>query len=151
MGLKKVLKFGFLDGVNPKKIMGPESVKMQTKIMSDSFKSAFKRNKKEKYTPTSFEDCMQHYNISEADLKKRIKNANYTVSFCMGLSLLTLVSLVYQCMQHSISGAVLSLTLALLLWAMAFREHYNLFQMRERKLGCTVKEWFNSLFKKNKV
>ncbi|PHQ80774.1 MAG: type IV secretion protein IcmV [Coxiella sp. (in: Bacteria)] len=148
MGIKKVLKNGFFGGLNPKRILGVDSLKSQTQSLKAVYKSAFKGTKSDAYKPTSFDDCLTHYNVTQSGLEKRMRNAKWTVYFCLGLSAITVSSMFYQFLHHTLSGGVMCVVLTLILWMMSFREHFNLFQMRQRRLGCTVTEWFNSLFNK---
>jgi len=148
MGVKKVLKAGFISSLNPKKIIGLDSLKQQTSLLGSIFKTAFGRKNKDAYQPESFQDAMDHYNVSEEALEKRMRNSLYTVYFCLSLSLITLSYSFYQFSVPSFVGGLMCIVLTILLWSMAFREHFNLFQMRQRRLGCSFKEWFQSLFKK---
>ncbi len=148
MGVKSILG----RGLNPKQWLGIESLKQQTKVLSQTFKSAILLKDQEHsdhYKPASFEECLQHYQISEDDLKIKMRNSLWTAYFCLGLSVGTLSYMLYQFGHHMLLGALMCITLTLLLWVMALREHFYFFQMRQRRLGCTLKEWFSSLFKKN--
>lgn len=148
MGVKSI----FGRGLNPKQWLGVNNLKQQTAQLSQTFKSSILLKDKEHthhYQPTSFEDCLKHYHLSEDDLKTKMRNSLWTVYFCLGLSVGTLSYMFYQIKHHMILSAFMCVTLTFLLWVMALREHFYLFQMRQRRLGCTLKEWFGSLFKKD--
>lgn len=148
MGVKKILK----TGLNPKQWLGLDVLKQQTKVLGQTFKASILLKDKansEHYQPASFEECLEHYGISEEGLKKKMRDSLWTVYFYLGLSVITLIYMIYQFKYHGILAGLMCVTLTLVLWVMGFREHFYLFQMRQRRLGCTVKEWFNSLFKKN--
>jgi intracellular multiplication protein IcmV len=149
MGVKKIIKKGFFSALNPVNLIGVESLKNQTARMSAIFKGTVKDVKEgDGYKPTSFEDCMRHYDVTEEDLKKKMRNSLYITYFCLSLSLITFVYMFFQISKASLMGGLMCLILTVLLWAMSIREHFNLYQMRQRRLGCSFKEWFCSLFKK---
>lgn len=150
MGVKKVLKAATVGGLNPKRWLGLGQLKSQSKTVTSLVKDTFKSQKEgDGYQPTSFEDCMQHYDLTEAGLQKKMKTSQYMTYFCLGLSVLTFLYMFYQFLHTSLLGGLMCLVLTFVLWALAFREHFNLYQMRERRLGCSVKEWFHSLFRKS--
>ena len=148
MGIKSILG----RGLNPKKWLGISTLKQDTSVLSQTFKSAIllkDKDHSDHYKPTSFDECMRHYNVSEDDLKLKMRNSLWTVYFCLGLSVGTLSYMVYQFSHHMFLGGVMCITLTFLLWVMALREHFYLYEMRQRRLGCTLKEWFKSLVKSN--
>lgn len=148
MGVKSILG----RGLNPKQWLGINTLKQQTVQLSQTFKSSILLKDKEHsdhYKPASFEECLKHYNISEDDLKTKMRNSLWTAYFCLGLSVGTLSYMFYQIKHHLMLSAFMCVTLTFLLWVIALREHFYLFQMRQRRLGCTLKEWFGSLFKKD--
>jgi len=149
MGVKKILKKGFFSALNPVNLIGIDSLKQQTARVSAIFKSTMKDAKEgDGYKPTSFEDCMSHYDVTEEDLKNKMRNALYTTYFCLVFSLLTFSYMFFQISKSSFMGGLMCLILTVLLWSMGIREHFNLYQMKQRRLGCSFKEWFCSLFKK---
>jgi intracellular multiplication protein IcmV len=150
MGVKKVLKDSTIGALNPKRWMSSGLLSKQTSSFKSIVSGTFKSQKEgDGFKPTSFEDCMKHYNVTEDDLKKKMNTASRTSYFCMVLSLVTFFYSFYQFSHTSFLGGVMCVVLTLLLWSLAMREHFNYFQMRERRLGCTFKEWFSSLIKKS--
>lgn len=147
MGVRKTLKRGLFGAFNFKKMIGFDRLKEQASSVKNIYDNAYKEEDSD-FKPKSFADCLRHYGVSEEQLEIRMRNALWTVYFCLGLSALTLGYGIYQFASHFVSGGLLCLILTFILWTMAFKEHFNLFQMQQRRLGCTVKEWFYSLFKK---
>lgn len=150
MSVKKVLKRGMFGAFNFKSMLGFESIKQQTKSVKKIFKSTYEKPSEDASKPQSFESCLAHYGITEDQLKLRMRNALWTVYFCLALSVGTIGYGIYQLTNHFMSGALMCGVLTLILGTIAFREHFNWFQMQQRRLGCTVKEWFFSIFKKSK-
>ena len=150
MGVKKVIKNGLFGPFNPKRLFGYSEHKENVKNIGGLYKRAFsyKKDAKDEAAPKIFEDCMRYYNLSEDGLKKKMKTSLKVVWFCLGLAAITFGYMFFQFMHTSILGGILCLLLTSYLLATAFREHFNLFQMRERRLGCTKREWLRSLLKR---
>jgi len=154
MGFKRVIKKSFSEGFSFKKWVGVDSLKTDTKMLRNIFKGVFKKSRSpsSEAKSQSFEDAMRKYGVDEAELKTRMRNAKAIVAFCLLAAVIVFGYFLYFVAFFSqyLSGFV-CLTLMALLIAYAFREHFNLFQMRQRRLGCTVQEWFNATFRKGKV
>jgi intracellular multiplication protein IcmV len=149
MGVKHVIKKGLFSGLNPMRWIGYEQIAANSRTIKNMVGNINKPNGSS-YNPTSFEDCMQHYGLSEADLKQRMKNSLLIARACLAFSLLMLCYTIYLFIRHMPLSAIICIVLTLLLWAYAFREHFNYFQMKQRRLGCTFKDWFAAIFKGKK-
>ena len=149
MGFKKVVKRGFGSGLSPKKWIGYNTLKSDTVTLSKIFKSVFKRSKKTERKET-FEQAVKRLNLTEEDIQKRIKSAKELVMIFLGFGGLLIFYTIYQWVMGRFVSGFICLILSSLVFAYAFREHFNIFQMRKRRLGCTYSEWFNSTFKGSK-
>lgn len=147
MGFKKVVKKGLTGGISPKRWLGYDSIKTETKLLSKIFGGVFKRSKKAEKKET-FEEAVKRFNLTEGDIQKRIKSSKELAMIFFGMGGLLFVYAIYQWSMGRLLSGIICLTLMLLISAYGFREHFNMFQMRERRLGCTYLEWFNSTFKK---
>lgn len=127
-------------GIRPKKWLGTERLKEEGKVVKKIYgRLASKaRAKKESIT---FEESMKKYNLDEAGLKVRMRNALYITAFCSLGSLFTFGYMFFEFANGLILAGFMCLVLTLMLWVYALREHMNYLQMKRRKLGCTVKEW----------
>ena len=148
MGFKKVVKKGFGSGLNPKKWIGYGALKADTITLTKIFKGVFKRSKTER--KETFDQAIKRFNLTEEDIQKRIKSAKELVMIFLGFGGLLVVYALYQWIQGRMMGGFVCLILSFLTFAYAFREHFNMFQMRNRRLGCSYSEWFNSTFKGSK-
>lgn len=149
MGVKKIVKKGLFSGLNPMRWIGYEQIATNAKTIKNIASGLAKPNKNA-YQPTSFEDALQHYGLTEADLKKRMKNSFRLSLVCLGLSVLMIIYMVIMFKRHLPLAGIMCVMLTLLLWAYSFREHFNYFQMKQRRLGCTFKEWFSAIVKGKK-
>ena len=145
MGLKKIVTKGLFSGLNPLRWMGFEHIADNAKTIKNIANGIAKPSpseEKSSYRPKTFEAAMQHYGLTEADIQKRMR-ASWQISLaCFLLSLPMLGYTVYLFIAHLPLSAFVCVILTGLLWAYAFREHFNYFQMKQRRLGCTFKEWF---------
>lgn len=99
-----------------------------------------KKKEKEK----DFSKTVSGLNLSEKDLEERSK-ALYRWSMLMCTFALGLFGYaIYQIITGTARAFVLSLIVGLIALVMGFRYHFWYFQIKERKLGCTFKEWYRN-------
>lgn len=90
----------------------------------------------------TFEQAALRFNLSETDILKRQQAfgrlaAIYLCAvFCLG------VYLVYLWHRHAWSSVIMTFMLMLVVSSFAFKEHFWYVQMRHRRLGLTMKDWF---------
>ena len=117
-----------------------DRIKSFTMYLVNGFKKMFvpQRN----VATESFEEAMQRLNISEKDLQSR-QSALYRLSLLMcGAALFIFAYAVYHVIYGSFKAVIISLVVMLIALVLAFRYHFWYFQIRERKLGCTIQEWY---------
>jgi intracellular multiplication protein IcmV len=151
MGIKSGFKKTFGTGLNPKQWVGSDQLKKDSKTLAKMVGSVLKRSKKAAKTKETFEEAVSRFNLTPDDIKKRMKSAKEIVMILLVASAFLVVYAVYQWffLGHFIAGFT-CLILTVLTLSYAFREHFHLFQMRQRRLGCSYKEWLNSTFKRVK-
>ena len=98
--------------------------------------------------PETFEQASQRLDLSEADIQARIKSLKNEI-LIFSFSAITIFS---YAVYLGISGAgffavLIALLVSTSLFICAFKSHFWLFQVRNRKLGCTFQEWINSTIK----
>jgi len=97
----------------------------------------------EKTTVTeSFEDALIRLRLTEADIEARRKEFRRLVVFFSLITLALLAYDIYQFSQGHIRAGILVSVLTSIALVQVFRYHFWLFQIKQRKLGCTVREWF---------
>lgn len=99
--------------------------------------------KKATYSET-FEEAMQRLELTEEDIEQRKKEFVRLITFFVVLALGILAYALYLAFKGTLAAAVIAFCLALYSFSQAFRFHFWLFQLKHRKLGCTIKEWMNS-------
>lgn len=137
-GIKKVVK----PFVDVPKWVGYEQLKGVTGWVKGLFKRTFVI-RKQNYNET-FEQAMVRLKLTEQDLAKRTHEFTWLVRFWLALFFLVILYAAYMAGIASWAGLIISISVSLLTLSQAFRYHFWLFQIRHRKLGCTLREWWHS-------
>jgi intracellular multiplication protein IcmV len=95
----------------------------------------------------TFEAATRRLHLTEKDIQERMKNLlRMAVIYCVIAVGLTVYTCYLLAKGHALAG-LLGTVLSLLALSFAFREHFWYFQMQQRRLGCTVKQWLAALFR----
>ena len=90
----------------------------------------------------SFTDALVRLGLKEEDLLIQ-QRALFRLSVLMcSIAFVFYIYFIYQLMYGSFVGSFLTCSVMLLAVAFAFRYHFWYFQIRQRKLGCTLRMWF---------
>ena len=117
-----------------------ERVKVFGLYLKTAFKLLFIPNQA---TETeSFAVAQKRLKLSDSELVERQAGLLRLSIILVIVGIAMLVYSVYLFYTASIKGGVLGLVLMLIALVLAFRYHFWYFQMKERKLGCTIREWF---------
>lgn len=95
-------------------------------------------------TAETFEEAMQRLELTEEDLTERKKEFTRLLYFFLGLAIAIVGYALYLAFIGKMVTSLIAFCLAFYALTQAFRFHFWLFQLRNRKLGCTIKEWMNS-------
>ena len=152
MGFLDSAKKGLISNFNFKRWIGIGMLKQSTNTVYELYKD-LSFSGASKNTPAgqsqSFEDLMVKNGITEKELARRIRISFVTIvvySLCL---LLVLIYCVCLAVNGHYETSILSLILVFVLLSFIFKEHFNYFQMKQRRLGCTFKDWSNALFRGN--
>ncbi len=118
-----------------------DAVKSNSSYVKDNARSLFIIQKPEH--TESFEEAMKRLNLSEADIQERQSNFLRMVIIIGSFGALTLLYTLYLLWQASFTSAALAFVVTLLCLVTACRYHFWYFQIKNHKLGCTIKEWLN--------
>lgn len=150
MGIRKSVSSGLSKVFSPTQWMGYDSLRQNGFLIGRIFRRAMGQDKKQKLSGLSFAQCMAHFNLLEADIQKKMKNMLQIVYFCLILAGLCFMYAMYLLISAKIMPGFVTLILMFVMLSYAFREHFNYFQMRQRRLGCTIKQWFYFVLKGHK-
>ena len=90
----------------------------------------------------SFEAAVKEMKLTDEALKSRALGL-YRLSLLMCvIAGLIAVYCIYHIYLGNIAAALLSLIVMMISLALACRYHFWYFQIKKRKLGCTLKEWY---------
>lgn len=94
----------------------------------------------------TFEQAVERLHLSEQDLQQRMKTFwNMTLVYLfVALGLFGYGASL--CVDGYFAAGFLSFILTVLALSLALRQHFWYFQIKRRKLGCTMKEWFKGTF-----
>lgn len=99
---------------------------------------------KKSSTVETFEEAMQRLDLTEEDLVQRQKEFTRLCYFFVFLAVTIIIYALWMAFHGSMTTSLISFCLALYALTQAFRFHFWLFQLRNRKLGCSIREWMNS-------
>lgn len=97
-------------------------------------------------TEETFEQAIQRLNLTEADLAARAKRFKQLTIFWIVIFFTIFFYSIYLAWQGSLPGFIASIGLSVFTLVQCFRNHFWLFQIKQRKLGCSLSEWFNGSF-----
>ncbi|HAT1819682.1 TPA: type IV secretion protein IcmV [Legionella pneumophila] len=90
----------------------------------------------------SFDEAAKKLKLSEADLVIKQK-ALLRLSIIMVIAAFVIfIYTGYQFLYGSWKATIISLVVVMIALVLAFRYHFWYYQIKQRKLGCTVKEWY---------
>jgi len=102
-------------------------------------------------TNESFEEAIKRYGLSEQDLRARMRSYFRVAILCVALGVLAFLWMIYLFIKEMIFPGFVALALASLMFSYGFREHFQYFQIQQRRLGCTVREWFSSFISRKRL
>lgn len=137
-GAKKVVK----PLVNVPQWIGYDIFRNMTKWLIGLFKQFFILRRAQ--SVETFEQAIRRLSLTEADIADRIRQFEYQLSLWLIIFLGVFSYSIYLAWSGSLRGFIVGLSVALLVSSQAFRCHFWLFQLRNRKLGCSLSEWWNS-------
>ena len=132
--------FGSIVNIRVDQWLGLDYIKYSLGQTKTLVKNLFTVKKAESYE--TFEQAMKHFNITEEDLKQKEKELTNLFVIYLLTAFIILLYTVYSFYSGFLISGIMSLCITLYPLSMAFRFHFWLFQIRHRKLGCTLKEWW---------
>lgn len=88
-----------------------------------------------------YKGALKRLGITDKEAQERSKIYLVYAYFLAVLGLLCLVFSFYLLFKHTVYGWVIGVAASALFFGQAFRFHFWHFQIKHRRLGCTIKEW----------
>ncbi len=128
--------------VNVKAWIGWSAIKSNTQYVSETAKDVLGMPKPQH--DESFEEAITRLHLSPEDLQVR-QRSFLRIALVAGLcGVLSLLYTLYMLWNLQIGGTILALIVSLIAFASAARYHFWYFQVKNRKLGCTWREWLDA-------
>jgi intracellular multiplication protein IcmV len=140
--IRRGLAWTFKPMVDVKGWVGFENIKTSTRSVVGLAKSVFIPRQSER--SETFEEAMQRLNLTEKSLKKQIQQYNLFVFCFILMAIGVLCYALYLVFLGSLAAFLLAMVVCCLILAQAFRFHFWVFQMKQRRLGCSLREWYDS-------
>ena len=136
----KGLHFVFVPSLRLKGVLGTKQLKETgtsvKEIAKDTFSTAQSKRKE------TFTEAMARLKLTPALVAQRQKRFIQLAFIFLGLALLCFAYSVYLAMQGQLAAFILGLAVTCLGLTYAFRYHFWAFQLKHKKLGCSLKEWW---------
>lgn len=97
----------------------------------------------------SFDEAMKAKNIDEHELEVIKKQLATMITIFLMVSLLGFIYGIYVLLLGNVLGFIISMSVTLYGLAQTFKYHFWMFEIKNRKLGCTFKEWLQDKVEKN--
>lgn len=94
----------------------------------------------------TFDEAIRRLSLTEQDLQRRFKELIRLTLLWLVLFIFDIGYALYLAWHGAWLGFFPSIAMALILLSQAFRYQFWAFQIKQRKLGCNLREWLNSNF-----
>ena len=96
----------------------------------------------DKTATESFEAAKVRLKLTDQDLLIRQKGLLRLVIIMLSTAMLLFIYFLYNLYYARFAAVLMSSVVMLLALVLAFRYHFWYFQIKQQKLGCTLKDWF---------
>ena len=121
--------------------LGWRQLKGNTSSLWNSIVPIFKIQKATR--KETFEQAMARFNIGENDLKRRVQSCVQQMIFYFFIAFLGILYMLYLFIKLHFFAGFLMFFVAGLIVVKGLECHFWYFQIKRRKLGCTIKEWLS--------
>lgn len=102
--------------------------------------------RKPKGKAATFDNAVAKFDLDEKTLEAKSLGLLRLSYALLGMAIFLFVYCIYQLFFGSVRGALIAFVEIAIALVLAFRYHFWHFQIKQRKLGCGVKEWFKNSF-----
>ena len=130
---------------------GYDGLSKSTRIFHDFTKKLFSVNKISDLDNANFAEVCLAYGITEEMLQKKCRVLKLQCAIFVVFGMLIFLYGCYCLTELQFFSMLMSFLLTTLMLSLAFRAHFWLFQILQKKLGCTFKEWAAAVFSGEKL
>ncbi len=91
-----------------------------------------------------FEQAVQDQGLTEADIEQAKKNYLRNAIILLAVGLLFSLNSVYLIYQKLLLQSLVSFAVTIMIFVFSLKSHFWFFQIKNRKLGCSLREWYNN-------
>ncbi len=135
-------------GWNISKWAGISSIKKNTLVVTDLYKSVLKAPVDDAEELTEWDLLMKRSNMTPEKLEKKIKISTLLYRFYGSAGLALFIYSFYLFTKFPFLSGMCSLVFSGLMFAYAFREHIFVFNCKHKKVKSSLSEWCLGFFKK---
>jgi intracellular multiplication protein IcmV len=121
--------------------LGLKQLKDTNKTLGTYLKDTYKV--KQANRTETFEQALKRLNVTEADLAIVVKNNTRNFYIMVAFAVALLVYGIYLLILGSVGAALLDLVVIGLVLVRVFQFSFWNFQIRQKRLGCSFKEWLS--------
>lgn len=144
MGFRDYVKNTVKANTNVKGWTGWDAVKGNARIVKNIVEGLKSPDVSASPVQLNFDEAMKQYQWTEKDVRNRMRMSLVMAVICVILSLFAFLWAFRMLWIGFFLSALASLALSALMLSYGFREHFLYFQLKQRRMNCTVKEWFSS-------
>jgi len=148
--LKDSMQGGLLSPFNLRRWIGGDNIKNSSRTVHSIYKGLYQDPKTSPipHQGETFDQYIQRMGISEEEVQKRIIFSQKRILLYLALSTIVLIYMSYLYATGFTRAALLTTILLVVLLTYTFKEHFQYYQLKRRKLRSSLKEWFFDFFKR---
>ncbi|MEK6730556.1 MAG: type IVB secretion system protein IcmV [Pseudomonadota bacterium] len=101
------------------------------------------RLREDEKTRESFEHALERLGLTETDLARKAQFLKTSFTFYMSVAVFAALYIIYLFFHADVLSLIVTVLLFSLFLAKAFQMRFWLFQIKQRKLGCSFSEWWS--------
>lgn len=91
-----------------------------------------------------FEQAVREQGLSEADIVRAKNNYLRNAIILLIVGLLFSLNSMYLIYQKLLLQSLVSFAVTVMIFVFSLKSHFWFFQIKNRKLGCSLREWYNN-------
>lgn len=116
-------------------------------MVKDIFLTIFMPWKRERGLAESYDEAIARMKLTPQDIEERKKMFTQQTIIYISAALAVVAYGVYLAFQQAVLSMAVAFMVGGLSLSYAFRSHFWLYQLKQKKLGCTFKEYLDSSLK----
>ncbi len=133
----------FLPFGNFKRMVGWDHLKTSYKNVFASAKAMTDRQDSAHVIKETFDEAVQRLNMSEANIVAKTKSFFRTAILFLVMAVAVFIYALDLLFTGHILATIIALILVVLAFSLAFRDHFWYTQMKQRRLGLSLREWLD--------